>query len=136
MTQSTSSSETRIIWGVGLATVAAIMLVFHYLRDERPSMEGSQSKPAGSASQLPPNEAVHPADAQIAWRGVERTADAGMNARKITTREVGRALMQAQKAMVAKDWGTALIEIENAAVATKTPFEAYQVDEFLSFVLV
>jgi len=136
MTQATFSSETRIIWGVGVATLAAILLAFHYVRAERPSKEGSPSKSTGSASPLPRNEFVHLEDAQIAPRGVERAADAGTNARKISTREVARALMQAQKAMVAKDWGTALIEIENAAVATKTPFETYQVDEFLSFVLV
>lgn len=56
---------------------------------------------------------------------------------KITTREVATALQAAQKAMGAKDWNTAVAEIKKAqSVEKKTPFEAYQADEFLGYVYI
>jgi tetratricopeptide (TPR) repeat protein len=58
-------------------------------------------------------------------------------ANKITTRAVGEPLKKAQAAMQAKQWDTALAEIKKAqAVEKKTPFEAYQIDEFLGYVLI
>src|SRR5690606_4761864 len=57
--------------------------------------------------------------------------------RKITTRAVAESLKKAQAAMGAKKWDGALAEIKKAqAVEKKTPFEAYQIDEFLGYVLI
>jgi len=56
---------------------------------------------------------------------------------KITTKAVAVALKAAQEAMQKKQWDTALTEIKKAAaVEKKTPFEAYQIDEFTGFVLI
>ena len=58
-------------------------------------------------------------------------------ANKITTKAVAEPLKKAQAAMQAKQWDTALAEIKKAqAVEKKTPFEAYQIDEFLGYVLI
>ena len=58
-------------------------------------------------------------------------------ANKITTKAVAEPLKKAQAAMGAKQWDTALAEIKKAqAVEKKTPFEAYQIDEFLGYVLI
>jgi tetratricopeptide (TPR) repeat protein len=58
-------------------------------------------------------------------------------ANKVTTKEVAKALKAAQEAMQMKQWDTALAEIKKAqAVEKKTPFEAYQIDEFLGFVMI
>lgn len=63
-------------------------------------------------------------------------AGAAEQANKITTRAVAEPLKKAQQAMSRKQWDTALAEIEKAqAVGSKTPFEAYQLDEFLGYVL-
>jgi tetratricopeptide (TPR) repeat protein len=57
--------------------------------------------------------------------------------KKITTKAVAQALTAAQKAMQAKQWDTAMAEINKAAaVEKKTPFETYQIDEFRGFVLI
>jgi tetratricopeptide (TPR) repeat protein len=56
---------------------------------------------------------------------------------KITTRAVAEPLKKAQDAMSKKQWDVALPEIKKAqAVEKKTPFEAYQIDEFLGYVLI
>jgi lipopolysaccharide biosynthesis regulator YciM len=56
---------------------------------------------------------------------------------KITTKAVAVALKAAQEAMQKKQWDTALTEIKKAAaVEKKTPFETYQIDEFMGFVLI
>lgn len=56
---------------------------------------------------------------------------------KITTRAVAEPLKKAQEAMQKKQWDVALPEIKKAqAVEKKTPFEAYQIDEFLGYVLI
>lgn len=66
---------------------------------------------------------------------VVQAADQG--SRKITTRAVAESLKKAQDAMAKKNWDGALVEIKKAqAVAKKTPFEAYQIDEFLGYVLI
>jgi tetratricopeptide (TPR) repeat protein len=58
-------------------------------------------------------------------------------ANKITTKDVAKPLKAAQEAMAKKQWDAALTEIKKAqAVEKKTPFEAYQIDEFLGFVLI
>jgi tetratricopeptide (TPR) repeat protein len=58
-------------------------------------------------------------------------------ANKITTKAVAEPLKKAQAAMQAKQWDTALAEIKKAqAVEKKTPFETYQIDEFLGYVLI
>lgn len=58
-------------------------------------------------------------------------------ANKITTKAVAEPLKKAQAAMQAKQWDKALAEIKKAeAVEKKTPFEAYQIDEFLGYVLI
>jgi tetratricopeptide (TPR) repeat protein len=58
-------------------------------------------------------------------------------ANKITTKAVAEPLKKAQAAMQAKQWDTALAEIKKAqAVEKKTPFEAYQIDEFMGYVLI
>jgi tetratricopeptide (TPR) repeat protein len=63
-------------------------------------------------------------------------AYAAEQARKITTRAVAEPLKKAQEAMAKRQWDTALAEIAKAqAVDKKTPFEAYQIDEFLGYVL-
>lgn len=62
---------------------------------------------------------------------------AEQKANKITTRAVAEPLKKAQAAMQAKQWDTALAEIKKAqAVEKKTAFEAYQIDEFLGYVLI
>ncbi|WP_129774967.1 tetratricopeptide repeat protein [Peristeroidobacter soli] len=56
---------------------------------------------------------------------------------KITTKAVAVPLKAAQEAMQKKQWDAALTEIKKAAaVEKKTPFEAYQIDEFMGFVLI
>jgi tetratricopeptide (TPR) repeat protein len=56
---------------------------------------------------------------------------------KITTKAVAVPLKAAQEAMQKKQWDVALTEIKKAAaVDKKTPFEAYQIDEFTGFVLI
>jgi tetratricopeptide (TPR) repeat protein len=65
------------------------------------------------------------------------TAQAAEPANKVTTKAVAEALKKAQDAMKNKQWDTALTEIKKAqAVEKKTPFEAYQIDEFLGYVLI
>lgn len=55
---------------------------------------------------------------------------------KITTKAVAEPIKRAQQAMSKKQWDAALAEIRMAqAVASKTPFEVYQLDEFLGYVL-
>ncbi|AMN46715.1 hypothetical protein ACG33_06315 [Steroidobacter denitrificans] len=62
---------------------------------------------------------------------------AEQGSRKITTRAVAESLKKAQDAMGKKQWDTALAEIKKAqAVPKKTPFETYQIDEFLGYVLI
>lgn len=62
-------------------------------------------------------------------------AEAGKN--KITTKAVAEPLKKAQAAMQAKQWDAALAEIRKAqAVEKKTPFETYQIDEFMGYVLI
>lgn len=59
------------------------------------------------------------------------------SANKITTKAVAVPLKAAQEAMQKKQWDAALTEIKKAAaVEKKTPFEAYQIDEFMGFVLI
>jgi len=59
------------------------------------------------------------------------------SANKITTKAVAVAMKEAQTAIQAKQWDKALAEIKKAqAVEKKTPFEAYQIDEFLAYVLI
>lgn len=65
------------------------------------------------------------------------TAQAAEQQNKITTKAVAVPLKAAQEAMQKKQWDTALAEIKKAAaVEKKTPFEAYQIDEFMGFVLI
>jgi len=55
----------------------------------------------------------------------------------VTTKAVAEPLKKAQEAMKNKQWDAALAAIKQAqASEKKTPFEAYQIDEFLSYVLV
>lgn len=64
-------------------------------------------------------------------------AQAAEQERKITTKAVAKPLKSAQEAMQKKQWDTALKHIkEAAAVEKKTPFEAYQIDEFMGYVLI
>ncbi len=64
-------------------------------------------------------------------------AQAAEQERKITTKAVAAPLKSAQEAMQKKQWDTALTEIKKAAaVEKKTPFEAYQIDEFMGYVLI
>jgi tetratricopeptide (TPR) repeat protein len=64
-----------------------------------------------------------------------QAAEAAAN--KVTTKAVAEPLKKAQEAMKNKQWDAALTEIKKAqASEKKTPFEAYQIDEFLSYVLV
>jgi len=59
------------------------------------------------------------------------------DSRKITTKAVAEPLKKAQDAMGKKQWDTALTQIKKAqGVDKKTPFEAYQIDEFLGYVLI
>jgi tetratricopeptide (TPR) repeat protein len=65
------------------------------------------------------------------------TAQAAEPAGKVTTKAVAEPLKKAQEAMKNKQWDAALAEIKKAQAAEKkTPFEAYQIDEFMSYVLV
>lgn len=65
------------------------------------------------------------------------TAQAAEQQNKITTKAVAAPLKAAQEAMQKKQWDTALTEIKKAAaVDKKTPFEAYQIDEFMGYVLI
>src|SRR5262245_17394829 len=65
------------------------------------------------------------------------TVQAADTANKVTTKAVAEPLKKAQEAMKNKQWDAALTEIKKAqASEKKTPFEAYQIDEFLSYVLV
>ncbi len=64
-------------------------------------------------------------------------AESGKSANKITTKAVAEPMKKAQEAIAAKKWDVALGEIKKAqAVEKKTPFEAYQIDEFLGYVLI
>jgi tetratricopeptide (TPR) repeat protein len=64
-----------------------------------------------------------------------QAAEAAAN--KVTTKAVAEPLKKAQEAMKNKQWDAALTEIKKAqASEKKTPFEAYQIDEFLSYVLI
>jgi tetratricopeptide (TPR) repeat protein len=66
-----------------------------------------------------------------------QAAEQAPPANKITTKEVAKPLKAAQEAMQKKQWDAALTEINKAkAVEKKTPYEAYQIDEFLGFVLI
>lgn len=59
------------------------------------------------------------------------------SANKVTTKAVAEPLKKAQEAMSKKQWDTALGEIKKAqASEKKTPFEAYQIDQFLGYVLI
>jgi tetratricopeptide (TPR) repeat protein len=65
------------------------------------------------------------------------TAQAAEPAGKVTTKAVAEPLKKAQEAMKNKQWDAALAAIKQAqASEKKTPFEAYQIDEFMSYVLV
>ena len=65
------------------------------------------------------------------------TVQAAETANKVTTKAVAEPLKKAQEAMKNKQWDAALAAIKQAqASEKKTPFEAYQIDEFLSYVLV
>jgi tetratricopeptide (TPR) repeat protein len=58
-------------------------------------------------------------------------------ANKVTTKAVAEPLKKAQEAMTKKQWDAALTEIKKAQAAEKkTPFEAYQIDQFLGYVLI
>jgi tetratricopeptide (TPR) repeat protein len=58
-------------------------------------------------------------------------------ANKVTTKAVAEPLKKAQEAMSKKQWDAAVAEIKKAQVAEKkTPFEAYQIDQFLGYVLI
>jgi tetratricopeptide (TPR) repeat protein len=62
---------------------------------------------------------------------------AAETANKITTKAVAEPMKKAQEAIAKKQWDTAVAEIKKAqAVEKKTPFEAYQIDEFLGYVLI
>jgi tetratricopeptide (TPR) repeat protein len=64
-------------------------------------------------------------------------AQAAEPAGKITTKAVAEPLKKAQEAMKNKQWDAALTEIKKAQAAEKkTPFETYQIDEFLGYVLI
>lgn len=59
------------------------------------------------------------------------------SANKVTTKAVAEPLKKAQEAMKNKQWDAALAGIKQAqASEKKTPFEAYQIDEFLGYVLI
>jgi tetratricopeptide (TPR) repeat protein len=65
------------------------------------------------------------------------TAQAAEPANKVTTKAVAEPLKKAQEAMKNKQWDAALTEIKKAQASDKkTPFEAYQIDEFLGYVLI
>lgn len=65
------------------------------------------------------------------------TAQAAEPAGKVTTKAVAEPLKKAQEAMKNKQWDSALTEIKKAQAAEKkTPFETYQIDEFLGYVLI
>jgi tetratricopeptide (TPR) repeat protein len=65
------------------------------------------------------------------------TAQAAEPAGKVTTKAVAEPLKKAQEAMKNKQWDAALTEIKKAQAAEKkTPFETYQIDEFLGYVLI
>ena len=64
-----------------------------------------------------------------------RAAEAAAN--KVTTKAVAEPLKKAQEAMKAKQWDAALAGIKQAQAAEKkTPLEAYQIDEFLRYVVI
>ncbi len=68
---------------------------------------------------------------------VATSAQAAEPAGKVTTKAVAEPLKKAQEAMKTKQWDTALAEIKKAqASEKKTPFEAYQIDQFLGYVLI
>jgi tetratricopeptide (TPR) repeat protein len=65
------------------------------------------------------------------------TAQAAEPAGKVTTKAVAEPLKKAQEAMKNKQWDAALAAIKQAqASEKKTPFEAYQIDEFLGYVMI
>jgi tetratricopeptide (TPR) repeat protein len=79
---------------------------------------------------VPVAAVLAPAVVQAAEKEKEQT-------NKVTTKAVAEPLKKAQEAMSKKQWDTALTEIKKAeAVEKKTPFEAYQIDEFLGYVLI
>jgi tetratricopeptide (TPR) repeat protein len=66
---------------------------------------------------------------------IAQAAEAAAN--KVTTKAVAEPLKKAQEAMKNKQWDAALAGIKQAqASEKKTPFEAYQIDEFLGYVLI
>jgi tetratricopeptide (TPR) repeat protein len=68
---------------------------------------------------------------------VAQAAEKEKSENKITTKEVAKPLKAAQEAMQKKQWDVALTNIKQAqAVEKKTPFEAYQIDEFMGYVLI
>jgi tetratricopeptide (TPR) repeat protein len=68
---------------------------------------------------------------------VSTSAQAAEPAGKVTTKAVAEPLKKAQEAMKNKQWDTALAEIKKAqASEKKTPFEVYQIDQFLGYVLI
>ncbi len=65
------------------------------------------------------------------------TVQAAEPAGKVTTKAVAEPLKKAQEAMKNKQWDAALTAIKQAQAAEKkTPFETYQIDEFLGYVLI
>jgi uncharacterized protein HemY len=79
--------------------------------------------------------AMGAASAALLSPATVQAAEAAAN--KITTKTVAEPLKKAQEAMKNKQWDTALAEIKKAqASEKKTPFEAYQIDEFLGYVLI
>ena len=68
---------------------------------------------------------------------ISATAQAAEPANKVTTKAVAEPLKKAQEAMKNKQWDAALAAIKQAqASEKKTPFETYQIDEFLGYVLI
>jgi tetratricopeptide (TPR) repeat protein len=68
---------------------------------------------------------------------VATSAQAAEPAGKVTTKAVAEPLKKAQEAMKNKQWDAALAEIKKAqASEKKTPFEVYQIDQFLGYVLI
>jgi tetratricopeptide (TPR) repeat protein len=65
------------------------------------------------------------------------TMVAAADSKPKVSRAVGEPLKKAQEAMTAKQLDTAMTEIKKAqAVEKKTPFEEYQIDEFLGYILI
>ncbi|MBS0275368.1 MAG: tetratricopeptide repeat protein [Proteobacteria bacterium] len=65
------------------------------------------------------------------------TAIAAAHAEDKVGKAVGAPLVEAQKAMAAKDWATALADIKQAqAVPNPNPYEVYTINKFLSVVAI